>query len=117
MYVNQTGQLCGPYVSNQLLEGLSTGFLPPQLAVYPIVEGKLGNPFHLIYLSQFLDGQASSGSGGGDEACWLYEDDGGTRHGPHSVADLSYWHANNYLQGSCMVISCSLLFYVLFIKD
>lgn len=105
--MNQTGQLCGPYMPNQLLEGFSTGFLPPQLAVYPIVEGKLGNPFHLMYLNQFLNGQVSSSAG--DEACWLYEDDGGTRRGPHSVAELSYWHANKYVHGSCMVISRSLL--------
>lgn len=107
MYANQTGQLCGPYMPNQLLEGLSMGFLPSQLAVYPILEGKLGNPFHLMYLTQYLNGQASSSTG--DETCWLYEDDGGTRHGPHSIAELSYWHENSHLQGSCMVISCELL--------
>ncbi|XP_078165773.1 SET domain protein 25 isoform X4 [Carex rostrata] len=101
MYANQTGQLCGPYMPNQLLEGLSMGFLPSQLAVYPILKGKLGNPFHLMYLTQYLNGQASSSTG--DETCWLYEDDGGTRHGPHSIAELSYWHENSHLQGSCMV--------------
>ncbi|KAJ3696523.1 hypothetical protein LUZ61_000228 [Rhynchospora tenuis] len=102
MYVNQAGQLCGPYLPDQLLQGLSTGFLPPHLAVYPVLEGgKLGNSFSLMYLHHFLNGQPISSTA--DEACWLYEDDGGMRHGPNSVAELSYWHQNSYLQGSCMV--------------
>ncbi|XP_049934293.1 histone-lysine N-methyltransferase ATXR7 isoform X2 [Nymphaea colorata] len=41
MYVNDRGQLCGPYSQEQLHEGLSTGFLPGELPVYPVVGGGL----------------------------------------------------------------------------
>ncbi|OVA16088.1 SET domain [Macleaya cordata] len=53
MYVNQTGQMCGPYIQEQLYEGLSTGFLPEELPVYPIVNGTLINSVPLKYFRQF----------------------------------------------------------------
>ncbi|KAJ6680827.1 HISTONE-LYSINE N-METHYLTRANSFERASE SETD1 [Salix koriyanagi] len=45
MYLNENGQMCGPYIHQQLYEGLSTGFLPEDLPVYPIANGALINPF------------------------------------------------------------------------
>ncbi|KAL5999442.1 hypothetical protein ACLOJK_037727 [Asimina triloba] len=55
MYTSQCGQMCGPYIQEQLLEGLSTGFLPEDLHVYPFVNGNLGNPVPLKYFKQFPD--------------------------------------------------------------
>lgn len=53
MYVNQDGQMCGPYIQEQLYEGLATGFLPEELHVYPILNGTLINPVPLKYFRQF----------------------------------------------------------------
>ncbi|KAL6180759.1 hypothetical protein ACLB2K_047418 [Fragaria x ananassa] len=53
MYVNEQGQMCGPYIQQQLYEGLSTGFLPDELPVYPVVNGALINPIPLKYFKQF----------------------------------------------------------------
>ncbi|XP_058220439.1 histone-lysine N-methyltransferase ATXR7 isoform X3 [Rhododendron vialii] len=53
MYVNENGQMCGPYIQEQLYEGLSTGFLPDELPVYPILNGALLNPVPLNYFKQF----------------------------------------------------------------
>lgn len=50
MYVNENGQLCGPYAQQQLDEGLSTGFLPEELLVYPVVNGTLSNPMYLKHI-------------------------------------------------------------------
>lgn len=55
MYVNQDGVMCGPYIKEQLYEGLSSGFLPEELPVYPIVNGALINPVPLNYFRQFPD--------------------------------------------------------------
>ncbi|KAJ0024268.1 hypothetical protein Pint_09397 [Pistacia integerrima] len=55
MYINENGQMCGPYIQHQLYEGLSTGFLPDELPVYPIVNGSLSNPVPLKYFKQFPD--------------------------------------------------------------
>lgn len=55
MYVNEQGQMCGPYIQEQLYEGLSTGFLPDELPVYPIMNGSLINPVPLKYFKQFPD--------------------------------------------------------------
>lgn len=55
MYVNQDGQMSGPYIKEQLYEGLSTGFLPSELLVYPIRNGSFGNPVPLNYFKQFPD--------------------------------------------------------------
>lgn len=52
-YVNENGQMCGPYIQEQLREGLSTGFLPEDLPVYPIVNGNLMNPIALKYIGHF----------------------------------------------------------------
>lgn len=54
-YTNENGQLCGPYIQHQLFEGLSTGFLPEELHVYPVINGKLGNSVPLKYFKQFPD--------------------------------------------------------------
>ncbi|KAL4650567.1 hypothetical protein ACB092_01G096400 [Castanea dentata] len=55
MYINEQGQMCGPYIQEQLYEGLSTGFLPDELPVYPVVNGALINPVPLKYFKQFPD--------------------------------------------------------------
>lgn len=55
MYVNAQGQMCGPYIQEQLYEGLSSGFLPDDLPVYPIMNGSLMNPVPLNYFRQFPD--------------------------------------------------------------
>lgn len=55
MYINEQGQMCGPYIQEQLYEGLSTGFLPDELPVYPVVNGALINPVPLKYFRQFPD--------------------------------------------------------------
>ncbi|CAH9073421.1 unnamed protein product [Cuscuta epithymum] len=149
MYVNQEGQMCGPYIQEQLYEGLSTGFLPDELPVYPIFNGTLANPVPLKYFNQFPDHVATgfaylnpvasglSGRGfqskadyseipipnqhiltsgsvttphlhlsleqGGGESCWLFDDDEGTKHGPHSLVDLYTWFRYGYIRDSIMV--------------
>ncbi|KAJ8772540.1 hypothetical protein K2173_027717 [Erythroxylum novogranatense] len=54
-YINENGQMCGPYIKEQLFDGLSTGFLPEDLPVYPVVNGTLSNPVPLKYFKQFAD--------------------------------------------------------------
>lgn len=41
----------------------------------------------------------------GEECCWLYEDEKGVKHGPHSISELISFHRHGYLQDSSMV-SC-----------
>lgn len=169
MYVNEHGQMCGPYMQEQLSEGLSTGFLPEDLPVYPVVNGTLINPLPLKYLKQFLHHGALkfstavssevrelasfwSGSSGhvvsvgsslhskeqaeshlgcayrvdsevqntnhgmmnnessmlptslsSEESCWMFEDEEGRKHGPHSLAELYYWHHSSYLHDSLAI--------------
>lgn len=55
MYGNQQGQMCGPYTQHQLYDGLSTGFLPEDLLVYPIINGYMPNSVPLKYFKQFPD--------------------------------------------------------------
>lgn len=55
MYVNEHGQMCGPYIQEQLYEGLTTGFLPFELPVYPVINGTIMNPVPLNYFKQFPD--------------------------------------------------------------
>ncbi|KAK1592342.1 hypothetical protein Q3G72_023331 [Acer saccharum] len=168
-YVNESGQMCGPYIQQQLFEGLSTGFLPDELLVYPVVNGTLINPSPLKYFKQFPDhvstgfaylnaGSLStamtpncsiSHSGNimphsrreglvqhsfpvtvesqsllkynsyvsnqskseadkfppvsGEDACWLFEDNEGIKHGPHSLLELYSWHQYGYLQDLVMI--------------
>ncbi|KAF8022420.1 hypothetical protein BT93_F0063 [Corymbia citriodora subsp. variegata] len=185
MYMNEQGQMCGPYIQQQLFEGLSTGFLPDELPVYPVLNGLLMSPVPLKYFKQFPDhiatgfvylstnpcttmlpnsltsstkgshiheqegflgysnfsfqvqpqisighgssvSQAVTNSGIATPAasfleldsegpCWLLEDDGGRKHGPHRLSELYAWHFHGYLQGSSMVyhihnkLKCSLL--------
>lgn len=54
MYMNEHGQMCGPYPPEQLFEGLSTGFLPQNLAIYAVFGGKTVDPVPLSFLKQFL---------------------------------------------------------------
>ncbi|KAK9270249.1 hypothetical protein L1049_025826 [Liquidambar formosana] len=179
MYVNEQGQMCGPYIQEQLYEGLSTGFLPDELPVYPIVNGTLINPVPLKYFKLFPDhvatGFAYSSAGvnstightnsftsssrdlaahkeagsveyaasvtvctdsqsashsyvnyddngskqqmsnfeaaicttfplmSGEELCWLFEDDEGRKHGPHSLVQLYSWHHYGYLRDSLVI--------------
>ncbi|KAM7518043.1 hypothetical protein LguiB_017005 [Lonicera macranthoides] len=173
MYVNEQGQMCGPYIQEQLYEGLSSGFLPDELPVYPIVNGSLINPVPLNYFKQFPDhittgflyltatlpnikGPTNSSTcsdgelpsnrkdampttayfnsqlasqpcinyngsfsqqmpnigaatptmsyqpSSGEESCWLFEDDKGMKHGPHSLVELYSWHHYGYIKGSLM---------------
>ncbi|KAK6775992.1 hypothetical protein RDI58_026993 [Solanum bulbocastanum] len=55
MHVNEQGQMCGPYIKEQLYEGLSTGFLPEELLVYPVLNGNISNAVPLKYFNQFPD--------------------------------------------------------------
>ncbi|XP_015698392.1 histone-lysine N-methyltransferase ATXR7-like isoform X1 [Oryza brachyantha] len=127
MYMNQHGQMCGPYSPEQLYEGLSTGFLPHDLAIYAVFGGKMANPVHLSFLKQFLSQWNSNAavdtrnkSAGNkklasvsklllpdalssEESCWMFEDAEGRRHGPHSLAELSYWHHSSYLHDLSMI--------------
>ncbi|KAG8654428.1 histone-lysine N-methyltransferase ATXR7 isoform X3 [Manihot esculenta] len=180
MYVNENGQMCGPYIQQQLSEGLSTGFLPEDLPVYPIVNGTLLNPVPLKYFKQFPDhiatGFAYLGMGilgasmptncfasfnmssavhgqeslvllasqvtpcpeerlvshsqvpyiayssnlpisnskaenhdppfpplSGEDSCWMFEDDEGRKHGPHSLQELYSWRHYGYLWDSLMI--------------
>ncbi|KAK9109602.1 hypothetical protein Sjap_017662 [Stephania japonica] len=53
MYVNQSNQMCGPYLQEQLCEGLSTGYLPEELPVYPVLNGTISNPVPLKYFKLY----------------------------------------------------------------
>ncbi|CAJ2637688.1 unnamed protein product [Trifolium pratense] len=55
MYVNEQGQMCGPYIKEQLYEGLTTGFLPFELPVYPVINGTIMSPVPLNYFKQYPD--------------------------------------------------------------
>lgn len=55
MYVNEHGQMCGPYIKEQLHEGLTTGFLPFELPVYPVINGTIMNSVPLNYFKQYPD--------------------------------------------------------------
>ncbi|XP_057794307.1 histone-lysine N-methyltransferase ATXR7-like isoform X2 [Salvia miltiorrhiza] len=130
MYVNQNGQMCGPYIQQQLYEGIYSGFLPGELPVYPIINGNLLNAVPLSYFNQFPDHVATGfiylnakestndahGSipnnsdadesfplTGDDESCWLFEDGEGTRQGPHSLNELYSWCHYGYMSDSVMV--------------
>ncbi|XP_066357017.1 histone-lysine N-methyltransferase ATXR7-like isoform X2 [Miscanthus floridulus] len=127
MYMSRNGQMCGPYPPEQLYEGLSTGFLPRSLAIYAVFGGKTADPVQLIFLKQFLSqwnvGAMSStpnastetekvashakmvfpDSLSNEESCWMFEDSEGCRQGPHSLAELSYWHHNSYIQDLSMI--------------
>ncbi|KAL8142568.1 hypothetical protein V2J09_015600 [Rumex salicifolius] len=53
MYTNEQGHMCGPYIQEQLFEGLSTGFLPDELPVYPVINGSLLNAVPLKYFKHY----------------------------------------------------------------
>ncbi|WZZ13719.1 hypothetical protein YC2023_106808 [Brassica napus] len=53
MYVNQQGEMSGAYTQQQLFDGLSTGFLPEDLLVYPNINGYMHNSVPLKYFKQF----------------------------------------------------------------
>ncbi|KAF9686548.1 hypothetical protein SADUNF_Sadunf02G0000700 [Salix dunnii] len=175
MYLNENGQMCGPYIQQQLYEGLSTGFLPEDLPVYPIANGILINPVPLNYFKQFPDHVSTGftylclGTSGtsmptnhftdlaahrqegvqyaapgaahpdmesvsdsrvhnhtyssnqpisnseaadyvtpvslvsGEDSCWLFKDDDGRKHGPHSLLELYSWYQYGYLKDSLMI--------------
>lgn len=63
MYMNEHGQMCGPYAPKQLYEGLSSGFLPQDLAIYALVGGNMLNPVPLSFLEQYLSQWNSAGTG------------------------------------------------------
>ncbi|GMH16333.1 hypothetical protein Nepgr_018174 [Nepenthes gracilis] len=53
MYVNEQGHMCGPYIQEQLYQGLSSGFLPDELPVYPVMNGALWNAVPLKFFKQY----------------------------------------------------------------
>lgn len=53
MYVNQQGEMSGAYTQQQLFDGLSSGFLPEDLLVYPTINGYMHNSVPLKYFKQF----------------------------------------------------------------
>ncbi|GAB4853090.1 hypothetical protein Ancab_017274 [Ancistrocladus abbreviatus] len=55
MYVNEQGHMCGPYIQEQLYEGLSTGFLPEDLPVYPVINGELMSAVPLKFFKEYPD--------------------------------------------------------------
>ncbi|XP_042397744.1 histone-lysine N-methyltransferase ATXR7-like isoform X1 [Zingiber officinale] len=65
MYINEDGHMCGPYSQEQLSEGLSSGFLPEELPIYPVAHGSFMNPVPLKYLRRLSNSvcDASSFSG------------------------------------------------------
>ncbi|KAG6403092.1 hypothetical protein SASPL_135309 [Salvia splendens] len=110
--------------------GISSGFLPGELPVYPIVNGSLLNAVPLSYFNQFPDHVATGfvylnvkestndahGSipnnsdadkrfplTGDDESSWLFEDGEGKRQGPHSLNELYSWRQYGYMRDSVMV--------------
>ncbi|XP_047324982.1 histone-lysine N-methyltransferase ATXR7 [Impatiens glandulifera] len=174
MYVNQNGQMCGPYIKEQLYEGLTTGFLPEELNVYPIINESISNPVPLSYFNEYPDHVATgfaylvaNTSGvtdpknlngafieengtnkphtaapinvhpqsaaepcsshiantssiqmptseasdlttlypwlSGEGSYWLFGDEAGNRHGPHTLTELYSWHQYGYLQDSSMI--------------
>ncbi|KAL8234225.1 hypothetical protein R6Q59_020325 [Mikania micrantha] len=105
MYVSEQGQYCGPYIQEQLFEGLSTKYLPEDLPVYPILHGNLGNPVPLKYFQQFPDHVATGfvHLGASMSTGWFFEDEQGRKHGPHSLMELHSWLHYGYLQASVMV--------------
>lgn len=155
MYVNHNGQMCGPYIQDQLYEGLATGFLPEELPVYPILNGALTSSVPLKYFKQYPDhvatgfaylaaatsglkaprdcptdshcnthtsgkycdfGSVNKVSSSGEaclttapfvplsgESSWLFEDDEGRKHGPHTLIELYSWFHFGYLHNSVMV--------------
>lgn len=54
-YFNENGKMCGPYVPEQLFEGLANGFLPDDLPIYPIVNGNPADGLQLKYLSYYMN--------------------------------------------------------------
>ncbi|KAM7259888.1 hypothetical protein ACFE04_015629 [Oxalis oulophora] len=125
MYVNENGQMCGPYIQQQLYEGLSSGFLPNELQVYPVVNGNLINPVPLNYFRMFPDHVAtgfaylnptgvsatnmphnctpSNPVMSSENPCWLFEGSQGSKQGPHSLSELCSWHRYGYLHDSTMI--------------
>ncbi|XP_030503853.1 histone-lysine N-methyltransferase ATXR7 isoform X1 [Cannabis sativa] len=131
MYINECGQMCGPYIERQLYEGLSTGFLPEDLPVYPILNGALLNSVPLTYFKHFPDHvstgfaflrlgtptqptlspafpsthlpQFDPNSYPLQLSNWFYLDHEGMKMGPHSLQELCSWHQCGYLRDSTMV--------------
>nr|GEX80963.1 histone-lysine N-methyltransferase ATXR7 isoform X1 [Tanacetum cinerariifolium] len=62
-----------------------------------------------IQKSEAADSTLSFPSLSGEESCWLFEDDLGKKHGPHSLSELYSWHHYGYLLGSVMVVSTAKL--------
>lgn len=62
-YVNDHGQMCGPYTQEQLSKGLRTHFLPEELPVYIVLDGGLGEPVQLKSLFYCADTELSCASG------------------------------------------------------
>ncbi|CAN1781580.1 Histone-lysine N-methyltransferase ATXR7 [Linum perenne] len=85
MYMNEHSQMCGPYTDSQLHEGLSSGFLPGELQVFPVVNQRITNPVPLKYFQQFPD-HVKSGfmylSSANSDTLFPMPDSGLALHGP-----------------------------------
>lgn len=129
MYVNQNGQMCGPYIQQQLYEGLYTGFLPVELPVYLILNGNLLNavppnyfnlyPNHVATVFAYLNVKEFTNDAHGSipensnkdesfslmgyESCWLFEDEEGRKQGPYSLTELHSWCHYGYIRNTLMV--------------
>ncbi|KAG8049251.1 hypothetical protein GUJ93_ZPchr0009g1653 [Zizania palustris] len=103
----------GAYVQHQIFEGFFGGkmanpvplsFLKQFLSQWnsdaavstriESVENKQVSPINKVILSDVLSSE---------ESCWMFEDAESCRHGPHSLAELSYWLHSNYLHDLSMI--------------
>ncbi|XP_078443017.1 SET domain protein 25 isoform X2 [Wolffia australiana] len=89
-YLNENGLMCGPYLEEQLRDGLSTGFLPEDLPVYPIVNGSLMNPVALKCMGDFNGYWTSNGSAAGTQ----------TLNAKNDISDDSHLLINSAQSGS-----------------
>ncbi|RDY03803.1 Histone-lysine N-methyltransferase ATXR7, partial [Mucuna pruriens] len=127
MYVNENGQMCGPYIKEQLYEGLTTGFLPSELPVYPVINGTIMNAVPLNYFKQFPD-HVSTGfaylsmgiSGTRMPTMAVYQQDRSFEHAaplavnPDSQSHVNYCikesnHLNSNSEAFNSLISCQML--------
>ncbi|KAJ6411803.1 hypothetical protein OIU84_004973 [Salix udensis] len=110
MYLNENGQMCGPYIHQQLYEGLSTGAATP-VSTYQVVESVSDSRVqhhtcgsnHPTPIPKAADYVTPVSLVSGEDSCWLFKDDEGRRRGPHSLLQLYSWYRYGYLKDSLMI--------------